>query len=197
MILNIHDRLNMIEDRIRNDPFFSNRSLSSGNGGYIFDYDACDELIVREFIENFRNRADLGFDIQVIDLFDDILIPFLIEEDCLDAVFDLERESERDGFGYLVDAMAQLLDQGGSGDVFVKYIRENAVEGNVVFITGVGKCHPFIRSHMIINNFDSKMSGVKTVLFYPGIYDSEELRLFGTIESGNYYRSMILVERSV
>ena len=196
MILNIHERLNKIEDRILNDPFFSNRSLSSGNGGYIFDYDACDEIIVRKFIENFKNRADLGFEIQVIDLFDDILIPFLIEEDCLNSVFDLERESETDGFGYLMDAMTQLLDQGGSDDIFVNRIREMAVKGNVIFITGVGKCHPFIRSHMIINNFDSRMNGVKTVLFYPGTYDSEELRLFGTIESGNYYRSMILVERS-
>ena len=50
---------------------------------------------------------------------------------------------------------------------------------------------------MRINNFDSKMNGVKTVMFYPGTYDSEELRLFGTIASENYYRSMILVERSV
>lgn len=92
--------------------------------------------------------------------------------------------------------MSQLFDQGGKDDLFVNYIREHAIEGNVIFITGVGKCHPFIRSHMVINNFNSKMSGVKTVLFYPGTYNSEELKLFGTIASENYYRSMILVERS-
>ena len=197
MILNIHDRLNKIEERIRNDPFFSNRSLSSGNGGYIFDYDPEDELIVREFIQNFGSRTDLGFNIQIIDLFNDIMVPFLIEGDYLDAVFEIEQECREDGFGHMLDAMSQLFDQGGCDDIFVNHIRNNAIEGNVIFITGVGKCHPFIRSHMIINNFDSKMSGVKTVLFYPGTYDSEELRLFGTISSENYYRSMILVERSV
>ena len=58
MKLSIHDRLNRIEEMIRNDPFFSNRSLSSGNGGYIFDYDPEDELIVREFIKNFASRRD-------------------------------------------------------------------------------------------------------------------------------------------
>ena len=196
MKLSIHDRLNRIEERIRNDPFFSNRSLSSGNGGYIFDYDPEDELIVREFIRNFASRRDLGFDIQVIDLFDDIFIPYFEEEDYLEAVFDLERECEQEGFNHMRYAMSQLFDQGGKDDLFVNYIREHAIEGNVIFITGVGKCHPFIRSHMVINNFNSKMSGVKTVLFYPGTYNSEELKLFGTIRSENYYRSMILVERS-
>lgn len=196
MKLSIHDRLNRIEERIRNDPFFSNRSLSSGNGGYIFDYDPEDELIVREFIKNFASRRDLGFDIQVIDLFDDIFIPYLEEEDYLEAVFDLEREFEQEGFNHMRYAMSQLFDQGGKDDLFVNYIREHAIEGNVIFITGVGKCHPFIRSHMVINNFNSKMSGVKTVLFYPGTYNSEELKLFGTIRSENYYRSMILVERT-
>ncbi|WP_400225973.1 DUF1788 domain-containing protein [Methanomethylophilus alvi] len=197
MILDIHDRLNMIEERIRNDPFFSNRSLSSGNGGYIFDYDPEDELVVRDFIKNFGSRTDLGFNIQVIDLYNDIMIPFLLEGDYLETTFDLEEETETEGFGYLQNAVTSLFDQGGRDDLFVNYIQEHAVEGNVIFIIGVGKCHPFIRSHMIINNFDSKMNGVKTVLFYPGTYDSEELRLFGTIASENYYRSMILVERSV
>ena len=89
-----------------------------------------------------------------------------------------------------------MFDQVGKDDLFVNYISEHAFEGNVIFITGVGKCHPFIRSHMVINNFNSKMSGVKTVLFYPGTYNSEELKLFGTIRSENYYRSMILVERT-
>lgn len=194
---NIHDRLNMIEKRIRDDPFFSNRSLSNGNGGYIFDYDPEDELIVRDFVANFGSRTDLGFNIQVIDLYDDIMIPFLLERGYLDTVFELEDESETEGFEYLCDAVMYPFHQGDRNDLFVNYIQEHAIEGNVIFITGVGKCHPFIRSHMIIDNFNSKMNGVRTVLFYPGTYNSEELRLFGTIASENYYRSMILVERSV
>ena len=71
--LDIDERLNRIEDTIINDPFFGNRSLSSGNGGYIFDYDPCDELIVREFIKKFSSRTDLGFEIQVFDLYEIML----------------------------------------------------------------------------------------------------------------------------
>lgn len=195
-VLNIHERLNRIENRIRNDPFVSNKSLSCGNGGYIFDYDPEDELVVRDFISKFGSRGDLGFDIQVIDLFDDIMIPCIEEEGYLQDVFDIEEGCRTEGLDSMKDAMGQLFQQGGKDDIFVNYITEHAVKGNVVFITGVGKCHPFIRSHMIINNFNSKMCGVKTVLFYPGVYNFEELKLFGTISGGNYYRSMVLVERS-
>lgn len=197
MKLSIHDRLNMIEKKISKDPLFNNRTLSSGSGGYIFDYDPEDELVVRDFIKNFSLRKDLGFDIQVIDLFNDIFIPHLKEQEYLEPLFELEAECEEEGFSHLKYAVSQLFDQGGNDDLFVNHIRECAITGNVIFITGVGKCHPFIRSHMVVNNFDSKMCGVKTVLFYPGKYNSEELKLFGTIKSENYYRSLILVEREV
>ena len=92
--------------------------------------------------------------------------------------------------------MVDVFQTDSQNDIFIDYIKSNAVSGNVIFITGVGKCHPFIRSHKILNNFDSKLNGVKTVLFYPGVYTSDELKLFGTIPSENYYRSMSLVERT-
>ena len=197
MTLSIRDRLNRIEQTIINDPFFGNRSLSSGNGGYIFDYDPEDEIVVRDFIKNFSSRADLGFKIQAIDLFDDVLIRYLKEGGYLESVFELEEECRElpEGINDLKHAMSEIIQQGGSSDLFVNYISKVAEEGSVVFLYGVGKCHPFIRSHMIINNFDSKMNGVKTILFYPGTYNYEELRLFGTIPSENYYRSMVLVGR--
>ena len=197
MSLSTRERLNQIEQTIINDPFFGNRSLSSGNGGYIFDYNPEDEIIVRDFIRNFASRADLGFKIQAIDLFNDVLIKYLKEEGYLESVFGLEEECRNlsEGIDYLKHAMSSLIQQGGDSDLFVSYISEVAEKGNVIFLYGVGKCHPFIRSHMIINNFNSKMNSVKTILFYPGTYNSEELKLFGTISSENYYRSMVLVGR--
>jgi hypothetical protein len=197
-ILTIDERLNRIKGVIINDPFFGGRSLSSGTGGYIFDYDPQDELVVREFVKNFKDRKDLGFDVQEFDLFE-IMIEHLQDQGYLETVFDIEEEcrNESEGIGYLVRAMADVLQSDSQNDIFIDYIQKHIVSGNVIFITGVGKCHPFIRSHKILNNFDSKLNGVKTVLFYPGLYSSDELKLFGTIPSENYYRSMRLVERTV
>jgi hypothetical protein len=196
-ILDVSERLNRIKDVIIHDPFFGGKSLSSGTGGYIFDYDPEDELVVREFIDNFSGRKDLGFDVQVFDLFD-IMIGYLKEQDYLESAFNVEADcrNESEGIEYMIRAMVDVVQSDSQNDIFVDYIQKNAIPGNVIFIIGVGKCHPFIRSHKILNNFDSKLNGVKTVLFYPGTYNSDELILFGTIPSENYYRSMKLVERS-
>ncbi len=196
-VLTISERLNRIKDVIIHDPFFGGKSLSSGTGGYIFDYDPQDELAVREFIDNFKDRKDLGFDVQVFDLFE-IMIGYLQDQGYLESAFEIEEECRDEGedIGYFVRAMVDVFQTDSQNDIFIDYIKKNAVSGNVIFITGVGKCHPFIRSHKILNNFDSKLNGVKTVLFYPGVYTSDELKLFGTIPSENYYRSMSLVERT-
>ena len=89
--LDIDERLNRIEDTIINNPFSGNKSLSSGNGGYIFDYDPEDELIVREFIKKLSSREDLGFEIQVFDLYE-IMLDYLDKEVGLCGVVELEKE---------------------------------------------------------------------------------------------------------
>ncbi|MFA6729101.1 MAG: DUF1788 domain-containing protein [Prevotella sp.] len=196
--IDIKESLNKIEDIIINDPFFGGRSLSSGTGGYIFDYNPEDELVVREFIRNFSGKKGLGFEIQVFDLFE-IMLDYLKSEGYLEIAFDIEKECKDhdEGIEYMIRAMNDLVQSDSQNDIFVDFIKKDAIIGNVLFITGVGKCHPFIRSHKILNNFDSKLNGVKTVLFYPGEYKDDGLKLFGTIPSENYYRSLRLVERYV
>lgn len=192
----ISARLNTIKTIIENDPFKGNRALNNGNGGYIFDYDAKDELVIRKHVKHLTELPGLGFEVLVIDLFDDVLIPFLEGEGYLDEVSRIEEGCRGSGSPEeLIRAMRDLLQQGYEGDIFVEYLERHAEPNSVILIVGVGKCHPFIRSHQIINSFDSLKHGVKTILFYPGAYDQEELRLFGTIPSENYYRASILVPR--
>ena len=64
---------------------------------------------------------------------------------------------------------------------------------SVVFLTGVGKCHPIIASHNILNNLHQVLDSVPVVLFYPGEYSGQDLKLFGTMDSHNYYRAFRLV----
>lgn len=192
----ISERLNRIQRIIENDPFKGNRALNNGNGGYIFDYDPQDELIVRNHVRHLTEIPGLGFEVLAIDLFDDILIPFLEEEGFLEEVSRIEEECRESGSPEeLIRATRDLLQQGYDGDIFLEYLEKHVKPNSVILILGVGKCHPFIRSHQIINSFDSLKHGVKTILFYPGSYDQKELRLFGTIPSENYYRASILVPR--
>jgi hypothetical protein len=78
-------------------------------------------------------------------------------------------------------------------------IANRICEGNkpatdIIFITGVGKAYPIIRSHTVLNNLHSRIDTTPVIMFFPGVYDSE-LRLFGEITDDNYYRALRLIER--
>ena len=51
------------------------------------------------------------------------------------------------------------------------------------------KIYPFMRAHIILESIQPVFSDIPVVLFYPGTYDGQQLKLFGTIADGNYYRA--------
>ena len=63
----------------------------------------------------------------------------------------------------------------------------------LMFLTGVGKAWPLVRSHSILNNLQPVVGNVPLVTFYPGIYDNHELSLFGKFKDANYYRAFRLI----
>ena len=55
---------------------------------------------------------------------------------------------------------------------------------------------PFGRSsgsYSLLNNLHSIMGQTPVVVFYPGKFDGQSMRLFGRIKGGNYYRAFRLV----
>ena len=78
--------------------------------------------------------------------------------------------------------------------VIVKTIKENTPDNSVIFLTGIGKCYPLIRSHTVLNNLHQVVDNVPVVMFFPGKYDGQELVLFGEIKDDNYYRAFKLVD---
>ena len=60
-------------------------------------------------------------------------------------------------------------------------------------MSGVGSAYPLIRSHGLLNNLPRIMGRVPLVVFYPGKYDGQSLRLFGRLSDNNYYRAFRLV----
>ena len=72
--------------------------------------------------------------------------------------------------------------------------RMSANPFDVLFITGVGEVFPYIRSHNVLNNLQSKAKEKPTVMFYPGRYEHSlelgaSLDLFGRLRDDNYYRA--------
>lgn len=190
----LDERLNQIEDRISEKSFRENKGLGNEVGYYVFDYQAKDELIVRSHIEYLKekiNSSNRGFRIVEFDLFH-LMIEILIEQDYLEAFFDLEKEN---GFMDCAESLVETLglDETNELNLIISRILENDLTDTVVFLTGVGKCHPIIASHNILNNLHQVLDSVPVILFYPGEYSGQDLKLFGTMDSHNYYRAFRLV----
>lgn len=64
---------------------------------------------------------------------------------------------------------------------------------DVVLVSGVGKVYPLVRAHNILENAQPVFTEVPMVMLYPGVYDGQQLHLFGKISDGNYYRAFSLI----
>lgn len=191
--MNIEERLDKIPHKIKENNFRSNIGLGNEVGYYIFDYNEKDELRVRNYIKDMvqsYSQSDSDYNLIEYDLYE-IMINYLIERDLLQACFDMEQE---DGFDYTAEAIANLFRIHNKFNYFIEYIDNNTPDNSVVFITGVGKVYPIFRSHSILNKLHQSISRVPVVLFFPGEWDGQRLKLFSKIDDGNYYRAFRLVD---
>ncbi|MDD3416168.1 MAG: DUF1788 domain-containing protein [Lachnospiraceae bacterium] len=190
----LDERLNLIENKISEKSFRENKGLGNEVGYYIFDYDPREELFVRNHIQYLKdkiNNSNKGFEIVEFDLFH-LMIEILEEEGYLEAFFELEKEN---GFFEMAENLVETLglDETNELNLILGKILENDLSNKVVFLTGVGKCHPIIASHNILNNLHQVFDTSPVILFYPGKYSGQDLKLFNTIDSKNYYRAFHLV----
>lgn len=189
----IEDRLNKIEGIIKKDSFRKNKGLGNEVGYYIFDYDPKFELKVRDHVKYLKNKINNNnspFKIVEFDLYN-IIIEVLQEKGFLDKCFEFERKKGRE---FTKRAITKLLKLGSESNLIVKYIKDKTPQNTVVFLTGVGKSYPVLRSHNVLNNLHQVLDNVPVIMFFPGKYSGNDLILFGTIRDNNYYRAFPLVE---
>lgn len=192
--LSLEERLNRIEAKISEKSFRENKGLGNEVGYYVFDYDPRAELEVRSHIAYLKDRINNGnkdFKIIEFDLFH-MMIQILEEEGYLEAFFELEKE---DGFLNMAESIVETLGLDETDDlnlILSKIVNEDLTD-SIIFLTGVGKCYPIIAAHNILNNLHQVMDKVPVILFYPGEYSGQDLKMFRTIDSKNYYRAFKLV----
>ena len=189
----LEERLDTAERMIKAESFRQNKGLGNEVGYYVFDYPAEKELIVRERIEYMKGKNSKGtdgFELVVFDLYD-IIIDILEEEGFMDQCFKFEKKN---GMERIIKAVGNLLHINDESSLIVRYIQERTPKDAVVFLVGIGKCYPILRSHKVLNNMHQAIDSVPVVLFYPGMYDGQELVLFSTIKDDNYYRAFKLVD---
>ncbi len=190
----IYQRLDEIIQRITKESFRKNTGLGNEIGYYIFDYEPRYEMLVREYVHFLKqkiNESDYGFKIKEFDLYE-IMLELLDTKGYLEKNFKMEQVK---GSEFIFNATKRTLRLTENDDLIIQYIKDRVVKGDVVFITGVGKAWPIIRSHTVLNNLHQVLDEVPVIMFFPGVYDGRELVLFEEIKDDNYYRAFKLVDK--
>ena len=186
-------RLITAEGILKKPSFRQNKGLGNEVGYYIFAYPAEEELSVRDWVDHIQEKYDdgsEGFRVIVFDLYD-IVIDILQEKGYIEKCCEFEQKK---GFDRITKAVGSTLRITGADSLIISYIRERAESNSILFLTGIGKCYPLLRSHTVLNNLHQVIDNVPVVMFYPGKYDGQELILFGEIKDDNYYRAFKLVD---
>ncbi len=119
----------------------------------------------------------------------DLIIRYLKDRGFYDKALNLQKKM---GDEALLKALAAPLDAGKLAKVFADEVKPE--ETDLVLVSGVGSAYPLIRSHNLLNNLHHRMGSTPLVLFYPGVYDGQSLRLFGILQDKPYYRAFRLVD---
>lgn len=186
---NIYSRLDQIIPKIKEGKFIEGRGLGNEISFYVFDYEPEHELFVRDYIQHIRkeftyegtNRRIIEFDLYKM------LIEITKEKRIFDRIFEME---ERQG----QDALFKALTTFAKPEVLLQKMKEQVGDHNVVFLTGVGKVYPFVRSHNILNNLQEVLDKIPVIMFFPGKYDGQSLQLFSKFKDDNYYRAFRLID---
>jgi hypothetical protein len=182
----IKQELDRIKGRISDADFLANKGLSNEVGIHVFKYAPQHELIVRDCIERLAAAPSDGYRIVERDMYK-ILLEILEEKRVLAIVPSME---EKKGKDYL---FAQLQKIATPEAFLAKMKYEPHERGDVLFLTGVSKVYPFMRSHKMLDSMQQVFSDIPIVMFYPGEFNGQNLILFDKFHDGNYYRAFNLL----
>ena len=116
-----------------------------------------------------------------------MLLEITKEKRIFDRIFDMEEKQGK-------DALFKAMTTFAKPEIFLEKIKEQIDESYVVFLTGVGKVFPFVRSHSILNNLQEILDKTPVIMFFPGKYDGQSFELFSKFKDDNYYRAFRLVD---
>lgn len=184
--MSIHDDLKRMAVRMEDQDFLQNKGLSNEVGIHVFPYNPEYEPIVTEFIEKLKSDKTRPYNLIECDLYE-IFLQICEDKKILDKIPTME---DTRGKEYLLTQLQKIA----TPEMFVERMDyDNHKPGDILLITGVGKVFPYMRSHKILDNIQHIFSDIPVVMFYPGKYDGQNLKLFDKFSDANYYRAFNLI----
>jgi hypothetical protein len=163
---------------------------------FIYPYAPEDALAVAQIKKRIKNKlSQKGISVREVNLYD-LSVEILKERGVWERVLAAEPDQDKDDFRELLQGMLdpQLH--------LAPAIRSKIDDGDfdIFFLTGIGEVFPYIRSHNVLNNLQSVVTGKPMLMFFPGRYEQSEtlgstLVLFGRLMDDQYYRAKNILEQ--
>lgn len=181
------ERFQKMEGLINELPFF------------IYAYSPSNEKEIAGMRKRLKNQlSNNAITVLDIDLFE-LVITTLSKQDRLQQILDIEKDLEdKVAFQELIAGLANPTDQ--LKDEITNRIQEN--NPDVVFLSNVGSCYPFVRTHSVLNSLHSVVTEQPLLVFFPGSYElrsnkGSSLVLFGDVFDDQYYRAKNILDQEI
>ena len=178
--------MDLLKSKVREREFLTGKGLGNEVPFWVFDYPPEKEILMRKFIEKLTTKS-MDINILDIDLYD-LCLEIFNNKGFEEKILDLEQKK---GSEKLFSKLKHIL----KTNTINKEIRRkiDSSDSDLIFITGVGKVWPLLRSHTLLNNLQAVVQNKTLVMFYPGKYSGKDLQFFGKFKDGNYYRAFRLI----
>lgn len=184
------ERLNEILPKITSDDFLAGRGIGNEIAFYIFDYPPEHELRVREHVQFLLDqmpKVKPGLRVVHVNLLQ-FVVDHLRSRKLLDKTFELQKQK---GDAFVLKHLEKILHPEKLAPLFAEQVQPN--DQDLVLVTGVGSVWPLLRTHSLLSNLHPVMGKTPLVMFYPGRYDGQLLKLFGKVKNQHYYRAFKLI----
>lgn len=191
MSTKFEERLNQVLLRLVSPDVLSNRGAGGEIGFWIFDYPPEQEMQMRSWItdviEPGLTKQKPGIRFKLVDLFE-LVIALLEERNLLDKAF---AKQMKEGDEAVLKSLRSVLKEDKLAARLVEIA--GVPDLDLLLIKGVGSVYPMLRTHTLLSALHPHMRDKPLVMFYPGRYDGQSLRLFSKLTDDNYYRAFSLV----
>lgn len=179
----IDKKLDELKSRISDPAFLAKTGVGNELGIFVFCYAPSEELMVQDGIRRLQSDSNAPYHIMECDLYETFL-SLLSDKRILDKVPAMEENKGKD---FLLKQLVNIATPEALVQKMLPLSRR--VGRDVLFLTGIGKAHPFMRCHRILDQLLLLIPDIPIVLFYPGSYNGQSLSLFDKFTEGNYYRA--------
>lgn len=192
--------LTKLEDHLfavlRGKRFLQMEGLGNEVPFFIYPYAPEDALEVAKAKKRIKNRlGNAGIRVREVNLYD-LSVEILKERGVWERVLAAEPDTEKDDFREMLQGMLDPQIH------IATAIRAKLEDGDfdIFFLTGIGEVFPYIRSHNVLNNLQSVVTGKPMLMFFPGRYEQSDtlgssLVLFGRLKDDQYYRAKNILEQ--